>query len=515
VVPRERATLSAAPVLPFNEETALVARGRKSNARGIRNMWTFASSDLKYRLTLRVAAVLACCFVAISAFFLLDADRSVHARIDAIAETAARTLALQRGKMLWVNNPHAEFPDLDNIAAAVMRPGLCIAYRTNSGEIIQRFCSGAQSEDRNPPAAFAVFYRNLFDPGREAARAVLSRDSKIGEAVVWVDPLVLTAEAWHEAGRLTTALAIALPLLCVLVYAALARALRPTALIRSGLQRIADGDLAARLPPFDLAELSAIRDVFNQLAESLATALAERQELTRRLIALQDDERRHLARELHDEFGQSLTAIRALAASARQSAAQDCSGLLPECEGIARIATDMMEALRGALFRLRPPDVDELGLATSLEGLVAGWNGRSCGQTRFEIRLSGDFENLPAAISANLYRIAQEGMTNAAKHADATRVVLQLLMRDAPPVPGDNRASEIELTVDDDGRAGDHAAKAGMGLLGMRERVAALGGRLTFEALQKGGSALRVVIPVALSRNLPMQECGAARECAA
>lgn len=478
-------------------------------------MWTFASSDLKYRLTLRVTVVLACCFVAISAFFLFDADRSVHARIDAIAETAARTLALQQGKMLWVNNPRPEFPDLDNIAAAVMRPGLCIAYRTNSGEILQRFCSGAQSEDRNPPAAFAVFYQSLFDPGREAARAVLSRNSKIGDAVVWVDPLVLTAEAWHEAGRLTMALAIALPLLCLLVYAALARALRPTVLIRAGLQRIADGDLTARLPTFDLAELSAIRDVFNQLAESLATALAERQELTRRLIALQDDERRHLARELHDEFGQSLTAIRALAASARQSAAQDCSGLLPECEGIARIATDMMESLRGALFRLRPPDVDELGLAASLEGLVAGWNGHSRGRTHFEIRLSGDVDNLPAAISANLYRIAQESLTNAAKHAGATRVVLHLSMRDAQPLPGGGSVSEIELTVDDDGRAGEHAVKSGMGLLGMRERVAALGGRLTFEALPKRSSALRVVIPVAAPRMLRARDGDAARECAA
>ena len=126
------------------------------------------------------------------------------------------------------------------------------------------------------------------------------------------------------------ALAIALPLLCLLVYAALARALRPTRLIRTGLERIAANDLSARLPPFDLAELSAIRDGFNHLAESLDTALAERNDLTRKLIALQDEERRHLARELHDEFGQSLAAIRALAASARQTAAQDCPDLLGE-----------------------------------------------------------------------------------------------------------------------------------------------------------------------------------------
>jgi signal transduction histidine kinase len=449
-------------------------------------MWNRPRFDLKVRLTLRVAAVSAACFAAISAYFLITADRAVHARIDGIAAIVAKTLELQQGKIQWVANPRSDFPNLDPVAAFVMTPGLCLAFRGASGEMLQRFCSGA-SPASLPPQAFAAFYRGLFDPGREAARPVIARGAKLGEAVVWFDPAVQTAEAWHEAGRLMTALAITLPLLCALVYAALARALRPTRMIRTGLERIAANDLTARLPPFDLAELSAVRDVFNHLAESLDTALAERAELTRKLIALQDEERRHLARELHDEFGQSLAAIRALASSARQTAAQDCPSLLPECDGISRTATDMMETLRGALFRLRPPDIEELGLVASLEGLVAGWNGRSRGETRFSIRFDGAFESLPVAISANLYRIVQEALTNVAKHAGATRVGLDLTMRE----------NEIALAIDDDGRSHDPAAKSGMGLLGMRERVAALRGRLSFEAGPNGGSALRVVIPLA------------------
>jgi signal transduction histidine kinase len=470
-------------------------------------MWN-RRSDLKVRLTLRVAAVSALCFAAISAYFLIETDRSVRARIDAVADVAAKTLELQQNKLQWVNNPRSGFPDLDNVATAVMTPGLCLAFRANDGDIRQRFCGGVPNDNSAPPALFASFYRSLFDPGREAARTVVSHGVTVGQAVVWVDPAVLTAEAWHEAGRLIFALASALPLLCALVYAALARALRPTRLIEGGLERIAAGDLTARLPPFDLAELSTIRHVFNHLAESLGTALAERSELTRRLIALQDEERRHLARELHDEFGQSLTAIRALAASARHTAGQDCPIMLVECDGIARIATDMMETLRGALFRLRPPDVEELGLAASLEGLVAGWNGRSRGRPRFEIAFSGAFENVPVAVSGNLYRIVQEALTNAAKHAGATRVVLRLKMRG--PDAASNAGTAIELDIEDDGRPGDPAVKSGMGLLGMRERVAALGGQLSFEAGQNGGSALRVVIPVA-----PTRHHGIALGCAA
>src|SRR5262249_14780737 len=113
-------------------------------------------------------------------------------------------------------------------------------------------------------------------------------------------------------------------------------------------------------------------------------------------------------------------------------------------------------------------------------------------------------------VSANLYRIVQEALTNSAKHAGATRVVLQLKMREAEAGSDKRSARQIELAIDDDGRASDQAAGSGMGLLGMRERVAALGGRLSFEAGPACRSALRVVIPVGLA-----QSHAAAAECAA
>jgi len=461
-------------------------------------MWMFSKSDLKYRLTLRVIAVSVLCFAAASAYFVLDTDRTVRARVDALAGITAKTLELQRGKIQWINNPRAEFPDLQVIAASIMAPGLCIAYRTSDGEMLQRFCGGPQSDNADVPWAFAVLYRWVFDPGREAVRPVLFGGAKIGEAVASVDSATLIAEAWHQTGRLLAVVIVTLPLLFGLVYAALARALRPTQAIRAGLERIAANDLSTRLPPFDLAELSAVRDVFNHLAESLAGTLAQRNELTRKLIALQDDERRHLARELHDEFGQSLTAIRALAASAKQGAERDCPALLPECDSIARTTAEMMETLRGALFRLRPPDVEELGLAASVEGLIAGWNRLSRGQPRFEMRVSGYFESLPAALGANVYGIAQEAITNAAKHSGATRISLHLTMRQMRCMQDGGGGSEIELVVEDDGQVDDHRpVKSGMGLLGMRERVAMLGGRLSFAPERSRGSILRVTIPAA------------------
>jgi signal transduction histidine kinase len=450
--------------------------------------------DLKLRLALRVAALAALCCAAAAAYVLFETDRSARARADWIAEVVAKDIALQQDQLHWIRSAPDRFPDLQRVATAIMAPGLCIAYRAQNGEIVQRLCSGAAPGDAAAPQLFADLYQRLFDGDRESAHAVIFRGEAQGEAVASIDRQSLIGQSWRETSRLVAVMAVALLGLCVLAYAALADALRPTRVIRAGLERLSAGDLSARLPPFDLAELSAVGNVFNHLAGSLETTLAERNALTRRLIAVQDEERQHLARELHDEFGQCLAAISAVAASAGQTARQECPALLSECQSIARTAAHMMDALRGELLRLRPPDVDELGLAASLAGLVAGWNTRGAGRTRFSIELSGDIDALSRDFAASLYRVAQEAITNAAKHAQASRVTLRLRMQEAA---GADQRAHIELAVDDDGKAGaDLTVKSGMGLLGMRERIAALGGRLSMETSRPSGLVLRAQIPV-------------------
>jgi signal transduction histidine kinase len=237
-----------------------------------------------------------------------------------------------------------------------------------------------------------------------------------------------------------------------------------------------------------------LASVFNALAGSLEKALAERNELMQQVIAVQDDERRHLARELHDEFGQCLAAIGAVAATAIVTAREQCPSLMSECQSIARTTDHMMQVLRCALLKLRPPEVEEIGLVASLEGLVAGWNARSGERTRFSIDVSGEIDRLPKDFAASLYRIAQEAITNAAKHACASRVMLRLRMQECadagPP-------ARVELAIDDDGKGGsDFSGTSGLGLLGMRERIKALGGGLSIEALHPNGLGLRAQIPV-------------------
>jgi methyl-accepting chemotaxis protein len=276
--------------------------------------------DLKLRLTLRVVALSACCFAAASAYAVFAVDRSARLEAEEIADVVARDLGLQQDKLHWVMPSPERFPDLQEVAALLTASGLCVAYRAKSGDVLQRICSGTRPGEADAPEFFSELYRTAFEPEREIARPVGFGNEALGEAVVSIDPASLIGQAWHDTSRFIIVMAITLLVLCLLVYAAIARAMRPTRVIRTGLERLAAGNLSTRLPEFDLAELSAVGGVFNHLAGSLDRTLAERNILTRKLIAVQDEERQHLARELHDEFGQCLVAIGALAASASQTA---------------------------------------------------------------------------------------------------------------------------------------------------------------------------------------------------
>jgi signal transduction histidine kinase len=443
--------------------------------------------DLKLRLALRVAALAAACFLAVAAYALFDSNRVAKARMSRIAEIVAKDISLQQAQVHWFSLSPERTPDLQRIAAPLMEPGLCIAYHDKVDAHREGICSGALADEIAAPESYAALYRAIFHPGEPVSRPLLIEGETRGMAVATFDPAMQIGQSWREASRLLSIMAFALAGLCLAVYAALARALRPTHVIRAGLKQLAANDLSARLPSFDLAELSAISDVFNALAQKLETALAERNALTRKLIAVQDEERRHLARELHDEFGQSLTAIAAQAAAAAHTAERECPPLYEECRGISRTTAGMMATLRGALVRLRPPDIEEFGLAVSLDSLVASWNGFEKGRTRFDIAITGPVDDLSPGVCASLYRIAQEAITNAAKHAQARGVQLRLEVDQA----------DIVLSVEDDGEAtgGDLAPKAGMGLLGMQERVASLRGTLRFERRAAGGARLVATIP--------------------
>lgn len=226
--------------------------------------------------------------------------------------------------------------------------------------------------------------------------------------------------------------------------------------------------------------------------------LMHNRELARQLIAVQESERLALARELHDELGQGCAAVRAETALIRLCGAADRAATLASVERADRAAQQLYQAVRGMLRRLRPANLDELGLVAALQELCESWEERSGVPCIFH------HEALPRelgdAVDIALYRVTQEALTNVMRHAQASAVRVKL---------GRSAQGEIQLSVEDDGRGMDLAAATrGLGLLGAAERAAALGGELEVTASPGAGVqlVLRVPMPAAARQAAPMRD---------
>lgn len=251
-----------------------------------------------------------------------------------------------------------------------------------------------------------------------------------------------------------------------------------------------------------------IRDVTERrLAESeMARLLEENRSLNQQSMVIQEEERRHLARELHDELGQCLTAIKADAVSiCRRS-----EGALPEiyesASAIVNVSSHVYGVVRSMMTRLRPAMLDELGLVETLKDTIASWQ-QLYPQVVYSFTASGDLSGLGEAVNITLFRVVQECLTNIAKHAAATHVDIMLSRQQAgaPPPCAELRATGqviqsldwVELGVCDDGKGMDLSASVhGLGILGMRERVKALKGAFFLDSRPGHGACVYVMIPV-------------------
>ena len=201
----------------------------------------------------------------------------------------------------------------------------------------------------------------------------------------------------------------------------------------------------------------------------LAESLQEQRRLAQRYVLMQEAERKALARELHDELGQYLNAIKIDAVAMRDTSPDDAARTAGAAAIIAN-ADHVYRTVGSLIRRLRPVGLEELGLSAALEHVVDSARARS-GATRFTLAIDGDIEHLGENCDLTIYRLVQEGLTNCARHAAASAVDIELVRG------RDEQGERITLTMTDDGGGTNWANhREGLGLVGMRERVEALGG---------------------------------------
>lgn len=304
--------------------------------------------------------------------------------------------------------------------------------------------------------------------------------------VIRADPRSEVEERLRDGGRILGILLLfSLATVAVAWYSA-HRALRPVRELEKGLACLARGEARAVLPRFDLKEFNRIAQAIDRLAASLAQSRGAERQLARRLMDLQEAERQELARELHDELGQSLTGIGVAAAFVERHAGTATPRALMECAGDIRVEVARVTShVRGMLRQLRPHGLEGLGLVDSLRELVDAWRQRA-GDIETRVSLPVGVPPLGGNARLALYRTLQEALTNVLRHSGASRVMVELMVG----------PTGVELAVADDGRGRADALCAGGGILGMRERAAMAGGELTFGDSPWGGMRVTLWVPI-------------------
>ena len=265
----------------------------------------------------------------------------------------------------------------------------------------------------------------------------------------------------------------------------------------SPILRVAERDIDGLTPAETRRQLSESRALLAAEIADRTQAETSRARLLRRLVVAQEDERRRLARDLHDGLGQRLTALRLIleALDASQSGSREQpTGTAKALEMLASIDQEV----DFIAWELRPAALDDLGLASVLASYVKEWSRHAGVPAVFHAR-PVNLQRFAPEVEASIYRVAQESLNNVLKHAHAHSVNVLLELR------GDNLA----LVVEDDG-VGYHPTASGetrIGLTGMRERALAVGGTLEIEPTPGGGTTVLACIP---TTGRPRQQLGAA-----
>lgn len=290
---------------------------------------------------------------------------------------------------------------------------------------------------------------------------------------------------------------------------------RPVHRLTQAAQRIADGDLSTPLQVPEGGEIGAMAEALERMrlrlleniqelarwSETLEIRVAERTEalrqqealtrqLLRRLLTAQEEERARLARELHDEAGQVLTAVRLGLDRLAKILGEANPWAQEQLQQTRELVTQAMEDLRRVISALRPGVLDQLGLIPALRGVAEALLGPQGIQLTLETE--GITERLPGEVELILFRIAQEAMHNVARHSQATHVWIRLTRGE----------KELIMEIQDNGRGFDPMAVTaegsgrGLGLAGMRERATLIGGQLEIHSRPGQGTTIRVRIPL-------------------
>ncbi len=440
--------------------------------------------SLRYQINLRILISSLCILILGGSIAIWQARDAVNKEVD-----SSINLAVQLITFGFSQTPFKESDWLPQFNALKETRHLNIQLKAPSGETISLAHKNQQTTHKETPPQW--FIKLVEGKHPKAEHQITTFSGKQLTLIVQANPLDEITEVWEESIGFFSSLFLLTLLTFLVVNLAFNKALKSIAVIVDALKVIETGQYQQKLPDFSIHEYDSIAKAINHMTDELNAGQQENRALTQHTLAIQEDERQRLSQELHDELGQSLTAIKVMAVTAERSQTGARTDIKQATDAIITICDHLMAVVRSMMHQLHPLILTELGLKATMEDLLNHWSIRNP-DLKLTITCPDEADDLEQKITIQIFRVVQECLTNIVRHAQASQAAITLKIEHLTKT---GKALRLQVTDNGQGCAADKI-KTGFGLLGMRERINSLGGELVIETQPHQGMSITATIPL-------------------
>ena len=440
--------------------------------------------SLRIRLNILITTLLIILFLCSSFYTISHARNSVHSEVESSTQLALKLIQAASAFLLPNSDEQKQVKFLRKLTELDTIRHIHIEIRSPTDVLI-----AAEDDILFLESDAPRWFINLVKPpATEIRRWLYTPVTTPIDILIKPDPLDEIHESWIETRNILIFLSIFIILVNILIYIAIGFYLSPIEKILDGLSSIKKGNYKLKLPHFRLPELEKISQQFNHMTQVLLETKARNQLLTKRSLEIQEEERRNLSQELHDELGQTITAIKAVAVSISNKTTLEKRYVNSSVKTIVEYSDHVYQVAKNMMHRLRPSVLDEFGLVKALQNMIDEWNDNQ-DDIFCDFTFSNIPDNLSDSLKISLYRIIQESLTNVLKYSQASKVIIKIKKNTH------NNIEQINLKIEDDGIGLEKdKITSGFGLLGMKERVEMHNG--VFDYFSKSGNGLKIHITI-------------------
>ena len=433
--------------------------------------------SLRYQISIRILLISLCIFSIGGVGGIWQARQSIAKEVD-----SSINLALQLIKMGIDSNQIHPINSIPRLPHLEQTRHLTIQLKSASGKIIN-LTHQANFNQKNDPAP-KWFINLVLSEYPKTEYQIKTFDNKILTLIIQANPMDEISEVWQETLGFFSLLFSLVLLTFLSVHLVFNKTLQTIHTIIEHLKGIEKGEYKKKLAYFSTEEYDNIASAINHMTDVLNRTQQQNRALTQHSLEIQEEERQYLSQELHDEFGQSLTAIKVMAVAAEHEntdVGQITATIIEICDHLTTVVNSMMK-------QLHPLILTELGLKATLEDLLYHWEIRSS-PTLFSLQCDNGVDKINRSIIIHIFRVIQESLTNIIRHAKADHVIISLEIKTMP--------NRLYLTISDDGRGCDlNQVTGGFGLLSMEERVKLLDG--DFELYSQINQGMKIIVSIPL-----------------